>query len=118
MNDLRVDAALAKCDAWEESKHPRAKDGKFGQGGSAGKSASKAAESKSLPHGIQGHLEKHQKSNSNLSVKKFPGKDLYAWQHKGKAPGRWYSGGEFLNSEPHSEHPERNTAGQPIPTKK
>jgi hypothetical protein len=52
LNEIRLDVALAKADAiakadagFEESKHPRAEDGKFGSGGasSGGSSTSRAA---------------------------------------------------------------------------
>lgn len=32
----RLDAIVARSDAFEESKHPRASDGKFGSGGGGG----------------------------------------------------------------------------------
>lgn len=36
----KLDDVISRCDSWEESKHPRDPDGKFGSGSGGGKSGS------------------------------------------------------------------------------
>jgi hypothetical protein len=50
--NIKLDAVLAKADAivgsFEESKHPRAEDGKFGSGGGSSSSSAKESAMKTI----------------------------------------------------------------------
>lgn len=55
----KFDQILARCDAWEESKHPRAEDGKFGSGGGATPSKAKGLAKESSAANNLGSREEH-----------------------------------------------------------